>query len=102
VGPSIFCDAMAALKNQSSGLDLRVLSFQANTSSKDPKDLDGLSELATEPADSLADSILGAYRRFGTPFFGGCCGTDTTHIEALAKGYASSLCRDDAKRSGSN
>ena len=71
-------------------MSLRILSFQANTSAKDPKEFGGLSELETEPADTLAEAMLGAHRRFRTPVFGGCCGTDTSHIEALARAYGAS------------
>ena len=27
------------------------------------------------------------FRKLSTPFFGGCCGADTTHIECLAIAY---------------
>lgn len=93
VHPDVFYDAMEALQRQRPGLESRILSFQANTSRKDPTELDGLEDLETEPAELLAATILGAYRRFGTPFFGGCCGTDVSHIVALAKGYASPIGR---------
>jgi homocysteine S-methyltransferase len=89
VHPSIFCEGMAALRMQGPGLELRILSFQANASAKDPKELDGIEELDAEEAESWAGSMLRAFHRFGTPFCGGCCGTDTSHIEALAKAYSS-------------
>lgn len=91
VYPTIFSDGLAALEKQSPGLTKRILSFQANTSAKDPKDLDGSSELETEKPEILADLMLQAYQEFHTPFFGGCCGTDTSHIECLASAYKASL-----------
>jgi homocysteine S-methyltransferase len=91
VHPTIFCDGLAALEKQNPALTKRILSYQANTSAKDPKDLDGSSELETEKPEILADLMLQAYQRFHTPFFGGCCGTDTSHIECLASAYKASL-----------
>jgi homocysteine S-methyltransferase len=91
VYPTVFSDGLAALEKQSPALTKRILSFQANTSAKDPKDLDGSSELETEKPEILADLMLQAYQRFHTPFFGGCCGTDTSHIECLASAYKASL-----------
>jgi homocysteine S-methyltransferase len=91
VYPTIFSDGLAALEKQSPALTKRILSYQANTSAKDPKDLDGSSELETEKPEILADLMLQAYQRFHTPFFGGCCGTDTSHIECLASAYKASL-----------
>jgi homocysteine S-methyltransferase len=91
VHPAIFSDGLAALEKQGSSLTQRILSFQANTSAKDPKELDGLSELETEKPEILAELMLQAHRQFHTPFFGGCCGTDTSHIECLASAHKASL-----------
>jgi homocysteine S-methyltransferase len=93
VHPANFSDGLGALERQRPGMSRRILSFQANTSARDPRELDGLSELETEPADTLAKSMLDAYRQFRTPFFGGCCGTDASHIEALARAYTGSAIR---------
>ncbi len=84
VHPAIFMDGLAALEKQNPTLTKRILSFQANTSAKDPKELDGSSELETEKLEILAELMLQAHRQFHTPFFGGCCGTDTSHIDCLA------------------
>jgi homocysteine S-methyltransferase len=91
VHPAIFIDGLALLEKRSPSLTQRILSFQANTSAKDPKELDGLSELETEKPEILAELMLRAHRQFRTPFFGGCCGTDTSHIECLASAHNASL-----------
>jgi homocysteine S-methyltransferase len=91
VHPSIFSDGMAALEKHSPTLTKRVLSYQANTSAKDPKELDGIGELETEKPEVLAELMLRAYQQFHTPFFGGCCGTGTSHIECLAQTYTASM-----------
>jgi homocysteine S-methyltransferase len=91
VHPTIFSDGMAALEAQNPALTGRVLSFQANTSAKDPKELDGLDELETERPEVLADLMLRAFQRYNTPFFGGCCGTNASHIECLASSYSATI-----------
>jgi homocysteine S-methyltransferase len=45
VYPTVFSDGLAALERQSPALTKRILSYQANTSAKDPKELDGLGQL---------------------------------------------------------
>jgi len=91
VHPTIFRDGLVTLARDRPALSRRILSFQANTSARDPKELDGRSELDTAPPETLAESMLDLYRQFRTPFLGGCCGTDASHIEALARTYAASL-----------
>ena len=63
----------------------RVIGLQANTSSKSPEELDGLTALDAEPPEALAESILRLRLLFGTKVLGGCCGTDHRHIEQIAK-----------------
>jgi homocysteine S-methyltransferase len=91
VHPAVFRDGLAVLERECPGLSRRIVSFQANTSARDPKELDGRSELETESPATLADAMLEAYRRFRTPFLGGCCGTDASHIEALARAFTAPL-----------
>jgi len=88
VHPIVLHQALTGLERQHPAMIRRIVSFQANTSARDPKELDALGELETEPADTLAASMLKAYRRFRMPFSGGCCGTDASHIEALARAYS--------------
>jgi homocysteine S-methyltransferase len=91
VHPTVFSAGLTALEKQSPSLSRRILSYQANTSAKDPKELDGLLELETEQPETLAKLMLHAYQQFHTVFFGGCCGTDTSHIECLASAYTAWL-----------
>lgn len=91
VYPTVFSDGLTALEKNNPALTKRIVSFQANTSAKDPEELDGLGELETEKPEILADLMLQSYKRFQIPFFGGCCGTDTSHIECLASAYKASL-----------
>ena len=91
VHPAVFSDGLAVLERDCPGLSRRIVSFQANTSARDPKELDGRSELETESPATLANAMLEGYRQFRTPFLGGCCGTDASHIEALARAFTAPL-----------
>lgn len=62
----------------------RLVGFQANTSRRNPQEREGLAELDTEDPETLATAMLELHRRFGIRVLGGCCGTDGTHIRALA------------------
>jgi homocysteine S-methyltransferase len=90
VYPTVFSEGLTVLEAHTPSLSRRILSYQANTSAKEPEKLDGLSELETENPERLAELMLRAYQQFHTPFLGGCCGTDTSHIECLARAYKAS------------
>jgi len=62
----------------------RILGLQANTSAKDPLELEGSERLETEDPERFAESMMDLYRRFRLPVLGGCCGADARHIRALA------------------
>ena len=84
VHPKIFASGMSALDETHRS---RIFSYQANTANLRPEELNEAKELITEEPDVLADLILNAHRSFHTLFMGGCCGTDTRHIEQLAEKY---------------
>jgi homocysteine S-methyltransferase len=91
VHPTIFKAGMQALNKENPQLSKRILYYQANTSARDPKELDGMDALETEKPEILAGLLLDSYQQFHTPFIGGCCGTDTSHIECLARAYSASI-----------
>lgn len=66
----------------------RILGLKANTSTLPPEQLDGAPELVTESADVLADHIARVQMRFGLAVVGGCCGTETEHVAAIAQRIA--------------
>lgn len=63
----------------------RLLGLQANTSSKSPEELEGAEELVSEDPVAFASGMCGLRKRFGLHVLGGCCGTDGSHIAALAR-----------------
>lgn len=79
--------AMAALdaaERRRPGIAGRVVGLQANTSALPPEALDGAAELDAEPPEAFAAGMRDVHRRYGIKILGGCCGSDTRHIAALA------------------
>jgi homocysteine S-methyltransferase len=63
---------------------LRLAGLQANASRLSPEELDGRADLDTSAPGSFSDAMGTLRDRFGLRVLGGCCGTDETHVEALA------------------
>ncbi|MCB0337482.1 MAG: homocysteine S-methyltransferase family protein, partial [Bdellovibrionales bacterium] len=63
----------------------RVVGLQANTSARDPLELDGSEELQTEDPQDFGLAMRQLRDDFQIQILGGCCGTDTEHIKELAK-----------------
>jgi homocysteine S-methyltransferase len=64
----------------------RLLGLQANTSARSPEELDGSDELDGETPEDFASGMCALRKQFGLRMLGGCCGTDASHIAALARG----------------
>ena len=79
-----------ALKSESLNLQLikeRLPGIQANTSRKTPEELDGLNTLDSEDAEVFAEEMMKLHTGYGLKILGGCCGTDDSHICAIAEEY---------------
>ena len=90
VHPTVLRAALAASGFDQSRLPSRLIGFQANTSARSPEELVGLTDLETEEPTVFAASMILLHQRLGIPILGGCCGTDTRHIEALARAHSKS------------
>lgn len=88
VHPTVLHAALTAGEIEQRGLLDRLIGFQANTSARSPEELVLLDELETEEPTAFAASMLQIRQRFDIPILGGCCGTDTRHIERLAGLYS--------------
>ena len=84
VHPTVLYAALRTSRIEERGLLDRLIGFQANTSARSPEELIHLEALETEDPSTFAASMLHLHQRFGIPILGGCCGTDTRHIERLA------------------
>jgi homocysteine S-methyltransferase len=63
----------------------RTVGLLANTSARDPDELDGLEELETAEPEPFVAEIAAVLERRGLHLLGGCCGTSDEHIAALAR-----------------
>jgi homocysteine S-methyltransferase len=62
----------------------RIIGLQANTSARQPEELDGADALDGAAPEAFAEELAGVQQRFRLKVIGGCCGTDENHIDALA------------------
>lgn len=66
------------------GLGPRVVGLKANGSAKPPEELAALTELDAGDPDAFAADMVALRRDYRLRVLGGCCGTDSRHIAALA------------------
>ncbi|WP_193367722.1 homocysteine S-methyltransferase family protein [Pelagibius marinus] len=84
VHASVFAAAIAATRDRRPEAAARILGLDANTSAKTPEELEGLTELDTEAPEDFGRNVWDLSKTCGTVYLGGCCGSGTAHIEALA------------------
>ncbi len=85
VHTSVFSAAYTAIQDRNGSAAERILGIDANTSAKTPEELDGLTEIDTEAPDDFGRNVAALHDLFGTAYLGGCCGSSTEHIAALAE-----------------
>ena len=88
VHPDVLYEALSQPFNRTPAVGERFLGIQANTAALPPEELDGREELACSPPNRLAERMVRLQRDFGLRIFGGCCGTDGSHMEELARRLA--------------
>ena len=79
--PSI---AAQALNKKHRSYD-KIIGIKANGACKPPKELLELKRPLADPPAQFASELLKLGEPHGFKIYGGCCGTDSNHIEALAK-----------------
>lgn len=82
VHPRVFS---GAVKSQPADIFNRLIGIQANTSWKRPEELDLLEQLDVQEPLCFAREMAQLYDLYGLKIFGGCCGSDNRHMEAIAK-----------------
>ena len=86
VHPEMFRKALVKENHQT--VKGRLLGFQANTSARNPEELDCLLERETIEPITFGNLMQKLRGDVGIQILGGCCGTDDRHIDALAKHLA--------------
>lgn len=85
VHPIILAKALSQDFNQTELVSNRLKGLQANASPLSPEELDRCcKQISSDPMD-LADEMMKLHHQHPLKIFGGCCGTDHTHIEEIAK-----------------
>lgn len=85
VHPAVLKAALAQPFNRTAVVRDRFLGIQANASDSDPCALDSQCEVKTSGAEELARHFAALHREFPLKIYGGCCGTDDTHINRIAE-----------------
>jgi homocysteine S-methyltransferase len=85
VHASVFAAAMDVASARNPMAANRISGLDANTSAKTPEELDGLAELDTEAPADFGNNVWPLNAKYGVVYLGGCCGTSTEHIDALAR-----------------
>jgi S-methylmethionine-dependent homocysteine/selenocysteine methylase len=62
----------------------RLIGYQANASSLDHADLDGLDRLEADDVTRWGDEMLMLHKKYGIKILGGCCGTGVDHLAYIA------------------
>ena len=86
VHPAVAYAALSHEFNQTNLVRQKFRGIQANTSPLSPEELDGSADLKCSDALSLAKEIKRLSEVMELKIVGGCCGTDQSHIEQIAKG----------------
>lgn len=84
VHPRIVSKALSVPCNRTQTVRSRFLGIQANTSPLPYEALDGAADLHTSSPQALAADMLRLKNETAIKLFGGCCGTDARHLEAIA------------------
>lgn len=84
VHPQIVYEALSQPFNNNDIVQSRFLGIQANTSPLSYAELDNSIDLKCSEPDSFAEDMLKLRNISNIKIFGGCCGTDKRHLEAIA------------------
>lgn len=85
VHPKILAEALSWEFNETELVRERFKGIQANASPLSPEELDNCCDLKSSDSIALADDMMALYRRISPKILGGCCGTDNTHMEEIAR-----------------
>lgn len=89
--PNNLYKALSAFPSNKSSLITRIIGIQGNTSKRSPEDLEKSTETLKEDPSTFANSILRLSQKYNLNIIGGCCGTDKTHLSAIASLFKQAL-----------
>lgn len=85
IHPAILQEALAQPCNRGAHVAARFRGIQANAACLDPDRLDGSATLHTCGAEALTDAFVSLHSAFPLQIYGGCCGTDASHLRGIAE-----------------
>lgn len=85
IHPLVLQEALLCTFNQTEIVKQRFHGIQANTSVLTPEELDNSKKLVTSDSISLANDMINLSNTINIKIYGGCCGTNNSHIEEIAK-----------------
>ncbi len=84
VHPDVLAQALSKPANRTALVRERFCGIQANAANADACTLDKCGEPVTTGAKELAECFAALHNKFPMKIYGGCCGTDNTHIYEIA------------------
>ena len=87
VHPSILLSALKAGTNDTEAVRERLLGIQANASSLSPEELDRSDAIRSDDKNEFIELMKNLRLENGLKIFGGCCGTDESHIEGMIEAF---------------
>lgn len=85
VHPDVLAQALSKPANRTALVRERFCGIQANAADADACSLDKCGEPVTTGAKELAVCFAALHSEFPMKIYGGCCGTDDTHIREIAR-----------------
>ena len=85
VHPAILRSALSQQENRTEAVRARFCGIQANAACLSLQELDNSCALKTSDAKELAEEFRLLHRDFPLKIYGGCCGTDESHIREMIK-----------------
>lgn len=85
VHPDIVYEALSHSFNKTQAVRTRFMGIQVNTSKLSYQELDGAEDLQFSSPVDLGKAIFKLKSDYHFKIFGGCCGTDSSHLEEIAK-----------------
>lgn len=91
VHPKVLYEALDHDYNKTPEVYSRFRGIQANTSPLSPEELDNSIDLKTSDAVLLAKEVSDLDSLIDLKIYGGCCGTDKSHMEEIARTISSEI-----------
>ncbi len=85
VHAAIYHQAWKAIRASHPSAITRMAGLEANTAALSPEELDEMDEIVADTPDRFGQDVWALHRTTGALYLGGCCGSGTEHIQALAE-----------------